>query len=422
MKGSTLAAVIIVVVIVIAAGSYAVYSLTKPKSSTPSNITIGTLYASSGSYASSSLPEYYGLQAWVNQTNAAGGLYVSSIGKKLPVKLIAYDDQSSTTTAETQYTNLITVNHVDILVADFGSVLTSVAVPIAKEHHYVLFDPTGTGASFFVNNPYIALTSLPTSGLWPLVLGQYLQTQHSNISKIAIVYTPNDFDASQATTLNTYLVANNINPVYYQSTTASSTAQYVTLLQTINSTGAQALIEFGYPPNDIAMFQALKSSNIHFDFTFTVFPGQLLSLLESSTPSGVLNYTWTYPTPPLIQYNSGVNLGPTTAQFISEWEANNSNVAPNFLNIAGYNAGLIIGKAITTAGSLNQTALRTAITTISGNVTTLDGAFVVNSTGAQTGETLPVGQLQPTSSGLQMIIIYPADKATGTAVYPAPVS
>lgn len=419
VKRSTLAGVIVLVLIVVAAGSLSAYYLTRPKG-TSNYITIGTLYASSGAYASSSMPEYYGLQAWVNQTNAQGGLYVNSLGKKMMLKIIAYDDQSDTTTAETQYTNLITVNHVDVLVADFGSVLTAVAVPIAQEHHYVLFDPTGTGSSFFANNPYIALTSLPTSALWPDVLGQYINSQKANISKIAIVYSPNDFDQSQATTLNAYLTGIGITPVYYQSTSASSAAEYLTVLQTIKNTGADALIEFGYPPNDISTFQALQSGSLHFNFTFTVFPGQLLSLMESSVPSGMLNYTWTYPTPPLIQYNTGVNLGPTTSQFVQMWKANNSGISPNFLNIAGYNAGLIIGKAIETAGSLSQSSIRTAVQTISGNVTTLDGQFVVNSTGAQIGETLPVGQLQPTSSGLQMVVVYPLAQRTGTGVYPAP--
>src|SRR3569623_3393566 len=39
----------------------------------PAEIKIGTLYASSGRYASISMPVHYGLKLWAEQKNAAGG-------------------------------------------------------------------------------------------------------------------------------------------------------------------------------------------------------------------------------------------------------------------------------------------------------------------------------------------------------------
>jgi len=128
----------------------------------PAEIKIGALYASSGTYASISMPVFDAFKLWVDQTNATGGAEVKAFGKKIPIKLIAYDDQSSTATAATLYNQLITQDHVDLLIADSGSVLTSVAVPIAREHKQFLFDVSGTGAAFFTDdNPYIALMADP---------------------------------------------------------------------------------------------------------------------------------------------------------------------------------------------------------------------------------------------------------------------
>ena len=115
----------------------------------PAEIKLGTLYASSGRYASISMPVHDGLKLWIDQKNAEGGVYVKAFDKKIPLKLVAYDDQSSTATAATLYNQLITQDKVDILVADSGSVLTSVAVPIARDHKMFLIDQTGTGANFF---------------------------------------------------------------------------------------------------------------------------------------------------------------------------------------------------------------------------------------------------------------------------------
>src|SRR6516165_12567475 len=124
----------------------------------PAEITLGTLYASSGRYASISMPVHYGLKLWLEQKNADGGVYVKAFDKKIPLKLVAYDDQSNTATASTLYNQLITQDKVDLLVADSGSVLTAPAATIARDHKMFLFDQTGTGASFFSkDNPYIAL-------------------------------------------------------------------------------------------------------------------------------------------------------------------------------------------------------------------------------------------------------------------------
>ena len=132
----------------------------------PAEIKLGTLYASSGPFASISMPVHSGLKLWIEGVNAAGGVYVKAFDKKIPIKLIAYDDQSSTATAATLYNQLITQDKVDLLVSDSGSVLTSVAVPIARDHKMLLIDQTGTGANFFTpDNPYIVLMSDPVSSI-----------------------------------------------------------------------------------------------------------------------------------------------------------------------------------------------------------------------------------------------------------------
>lgn len=366
-----------------------------PSSQNIKDITIGTLYAESGPFATSSMPEYNGLKFWASQVDKSGGVFVKALNKKVPVKIVAYNDQSSPTTATTLYSQLISVNHVNVLVADFGSVLTSVAVPIAEENKMLLFDQTGTGASFFTpSNPYIVLTSLPTSGLWPDSLAKYLIKK--GYSRIAIVYATNDFDQSQDQTLVSKLKAANITPVYNNGV-PTSTSSYSVLLNNMANTHPQAVIELGYPNNDIAFLQALKASGDHFKMVFTIFPGQLPQLFLTSNGPSSINNVYTYPAPPLLSF-SHVNYGLNTAQFESAYKQQTGQSA-NFLSIAGYNTGLIIQKTLETANSLNQLSLRHAVSHFSGSLTTLDGTFKINSEGAQVGETLPVGKITTTSQG-----------------------
>ncbi len=413
-------AVIIVVVIVIAAGGYFAYRETRPTSSAPSEITIGTLYASTGSFASTSIPEYDGLLLWASQVNSQGGIYVSSLGTKLKVNVIAYDDQSDPSTATTLYNQLVTVNHVDFLVADFGSVLTAPAVSIAEEHHVLLFDVTGSSASFFSTpSPYIVLTSIPGSPAY----AKYgaAQILSLNISKVAIAYAENDFTTPLSQILVNGLEAGGVTPVYYQGFSTSQT-DFTSLITTLQSYNPQAVVFYGYPTNDIPFLNELHSMGVHFPYLFTIFPGQLFTTMLSAVGTN-MTYTFTYSFPPEMAYNN-VTYGMNLSELESTWNTTYPNVPFGYLSIAGYTAGLIIQDGITTAGSLNATAVRNAINTISGKITTVDGPFQVDpNTGMQTGESPPIGQVVPNGSGgLKVVIVYPSSFATGSPIYPAPSS
>lgn len=111
----------------------------------PKVVTIGPLYPSSGSFAAISMPAYHGAKLWVGRTDAAGGANVKAFHKKIPLKLISCDGQGGTAAVATLTDRPITQDPVDVLVADQGSALTSVGVPIAREHRGFLFNPGGTG-------------------------------------------------------------------------------------------------------------------------------------------------------------------------------------------------------------------------------------------------------------------------------------
>lgn len=417
----------IVVIILIVAGVGIYFGIIQPRTSnaqTGSQLTeikIGTLHASSGAFADSSGFQYAGLNYWINQTNANGGLYLSSIGKSLPVKLYSYNDQSSTTTAQTDYANLITKDHVQILVPDYGSTLTSPGEPIAQAHHIVMWAVSASTPSFYTaNNPYMVDLSIRSSALWPVPLANYIANNSANFSRVAILYLNQDFPTAQAHT--TYSILSNatgVNVVYNKVTSDSSTAQYQSTLQAINATHPSAVLDFGYVDNDIAFYDALNANNMHFNFTFSIYPGLEFSTVNSSIPHDALKNAWSYGAPPVSQY-SNVNLGPTTAQFTANWTSAGHS-EPNSAVIQGYNTGLLLGKIITQTGSLNELAMRSTASNLSGNITTLDGPYVINTTtGAQTGEPFSVVQYHLNSTGaLNPVVIAPAKLATGNAIYPA---
>jgi branched-chain amino acid transport system substrate-binding protein len=399
-----------------ACGSSSSASSSTSSSSAPKDITIGTTYSGSGAYATSSLPELDGLKFWITQENKKGGVYVGAYKKRIPVKLVDYNDLSSASTAATLYEQLITQDKVNIFVSDFGSVLTAPAVSLAEAHKVVLFDQTGTGIPFFSpQNKYIVLCDLPESNIWPGPLAQFLIAK--KIKKVAIVYDTNDFDQSQAITLKSKLAAAGITPVVYEGV-PTSTSSYTTILQSVAASHPDALLELGYQPNDTAFLQNLQSSGQHFKMVFTVFPGQLLSLFQSQVGTAGLKYTYTYGTNLYVNYPT-VTEGLNTAQFKTQFAAAYPGQL-NTLSLLGYNTGLVIEGSLKHATSLSQSAIRAGAQAISGNLTTVDGKFEIDSEGGQVGERLPVAQLFPSSSGVVLHAVYPSSQATATALYPAP--
>ncbi|WP_298252466.1 amino acid ABC transporter substrate-binding protein [Bradyrhizobium sp.] len=391
----------------------------------PTEIKIGTLYASSGRFASISMPVYTSLKLWADLKNADGGVYVKAFDKKLPVKLVAYDDQSNTATASTLYNQLVTQDKVDLLVADSGSVLTAPAATIARDHKMFLFDQTGTGASFFSkDNPYIALMADPVSTIWPKPVADFVihDGPALGIKKIAILYSTNEFTGTQANAFRKFIKDSGVPvEIVYDQGVPTETTNYTVIINNINNTHPDAVFTFGYAPNDIAFLRNVADVGVKFKMLFVIYAGLEKELLEKNVGDKGLEHVFTYVPASDLEYP--VNFGMNLPTYKAAWDKKNSDGKLEFgLNaVAGYTTGLVIEKALSVATSLDQMELRRAVFSLSGNLKTLCGPFALDETGGQTGELTPLGQLEPDGHGhLKFVSVYPHDTATGKPVYPRP--
>jgi branched-chain amino acid transport system substrate-binding protein len=387
----------------------------------PSEIKIGALYASSGAYASISMPVFDAFKLWVDAVNADGGAEVKAFGKKIPIKLIAYDDQSSTATAATLYNQLITQDHVDLLIADSGSVLTSVAVPIAKEHKQFLFDVSGTGAAFFTDdNPYIALMADPVSTIWPHYISDFLADEgaKAGIKTVAILYSTNDFTGTQAAALKGFFERDGkVKVIYYQGV-PTTTSNYTVLINNIAALNPDAVLELGYVGNDIAFLRNLQDSGNQFRFVFSIYAGTEKDEIEKNVGVSAMTNIFSYV--PASNYDYKPEVGMTQKEFHAAWDKKyppGSGVAFGGNAIYGYMTGLVVGQTLATAKSLDQMDIHDAVFAQSFKLKTLDGTFELRKDGAQIGEVTPLGQLQAAGKdALNLVAVYPPDLANGRAI------
>jgi len=95
-------------------------------------IKIGHSMALTGTLGGGGKGALIGLQLWVEDVNAKGGL----LGRK--VELITYDDQSNPATTPGIYTKLLDVDKVDLLIAPYATVPTAPLMPMVKQRGLLL--------------------------------------------------------------------------------------------------------------------------------------------------------------------------------------------------------------------------------------------------------------------------------------------
>ena len=119
-------------VLIVALGVVVFIYLRKPPA--PDAIRVGATVSASGKFSSEIGPFQRLFQAWVDEVNKRGGIYLEKYGRKLPLKLITYDDRSEAATARRYYERLVTVDRVHLLFGPYSSPLTFAASTASEQH------------------------------------------------------------------------------------------------------------------------------------------------------------------------------------------------------------------------------------------------------------------------------------------------
>jgi branched-chain amino acid transport system substrate-binding protein len=105
----------------------------------PTEILIGGTIAQSGPFQGIVKPFTALGEAWAKLVNQRGGIHLRALGKKLPVRFIMYDDQTSPPTALKFYERLATVDRVHVFIGPFSSFITNAALQATATHKIPFF-------------------------------------------------------------------------------------------------------------------------------------------------------------------------------------------------------------------------------------------------------------------------------------------
>lgn len=409
---------VLVLVLVVAVGGYVAtkYMSQSTPPSGPSVITIGMSMPLTGTFAEDGQMSLDGLQLWAQNVNASGGIYVSSLHRSLPVKLIVYDDQSNPTRVATLYQQLVTQDNVNFLIAPYASPLTLAAAPIADAHHILLLSHGGASDAIWQKNySYVVGVLSPASQYMIPVINMLVNLNSSQPLNVAMFYGNDPFSIFVMNAAARYMQTQfpgKFNIVFNQSYQETAT-DYTAQLTQIAATNADVILggghftdgetimkniqAIGYNPKAVALLVAPDDVHFYQDLgTVANF------VLAPSQWEANLNYAGFSP------YFGNI----TSQQFATQFTGR-FNMQPNYEAAEAYATGLVLEKAIIDSGSLNSTVVRQQLN--SENFYTFYGHFQIAPSGIQIGHTMVVVQWQ---NGAKQTI-WPTSVATAQFEYPA---
>ncbi len=386
------------------------------KASSKDYIVIGYTESKTGKLATESREQSQGLKLWAEDVNKNGGIYVKALGKKLKVKLISYDDESSKDRVQQLYTRLITEDKADFLISPYSSGLTASAAVVSEQYGKILI-ATGAASDKIFKKGYELVYQIYTPASRYLKDAiDLLKEKYPNVKKIAIVYENSNFAKSVANAAKKYAKDNGFKIVIFESY-EPGTSDFTTLINKIKKSGAQAIIGGGHFTDGEALAKQINDSKLPLKMVAILVAPAIDKFKEIG--DAALYVSGPSQWEPKVNYSpktvSGTFFGISSKEFVKKYEEK-YHEKPSYHAAGGYTAGLVLQKAIEDAASLDTQKVKQALDNM--DIYTLFGHIRFEKApyhGRQEGHKMVIVEWQKNPS-LEKEIVYPKEAATNNYI------
>ncbi len=381
------------------------------------NIVIGTTISTTGSFTFASSQGFKGLQVWVDDVNKRGGIFVKEFNKKLPVKLVYYDDRSDKETVVKLYDKLVTEDKVDISFAPFGSTLTGAAAAITEKHGSMLIIwSAAADAVYDQGYKYIVSATEVPNSLMPKPEVEHMASL--GVKKMAVIYSDEPFTAGMARFAKSIGEKLGMTVPIFEKY-SPGTKDFTILLQKVQATKPDGFYASAYMDDLKNILRQMRELNIMFNYVYMVYSGMPQWLDLGDEGLHIFGHTLFHD-----DLKWKVNAGMDLTQFVARFKTlfPKSEYPPDFQTSLAYGAGVILEEMIKKAGTLNAKDLKQAAIDFSGKLTVMTGPYEIESSGKQLQMPFTVTQVQKdkTTGKQKFILLWPKAVATGEPVYPIP--
>src|SRR5580704_1001261 len=255
-------------------------------------IRIGFGMSLTGPLAANGKMSLLAMQIWEDEVNAKGGL----LGR--PVKLVFYDDQSSTAQVPAIYSKLLDVDKVDLIISGYASTQVAAAMPLAIERKRMFFSLFGTGIND--NFDYPKYFSMIPNGPTPkpaFTRGFFkvAEAQNPKPQTIAIASADAEFGRNACEGAHENAQTSGFKIVYEKSYPPTTT-DFAPIVRAVQAANPDLFVICSYPLDTVGLVKAVNEigykpkmwGGAMVGLQATVFKTQLGPLLN-----GLVNYdTW----------------------------------------------------------------------------------------------------------------------------------
>ncbi len=379
---------------------------TTSTSQTP--IKIGVSLSLSGDFSADGKAFQQGYQLWADTINKNGGL----LGRKVNLDIVS--DASSTAQVETNYQKLITVDHDDLVLGPFSSLLTKPASVVANRYNYAMLEGAGGGPSVFTQGLHNLFDVSPPVANLLISFAKYILALPPSQRPTTAAYATEDdpFTQPQVDTARQLLEQGGIKTVSYQVYPAETT-DFTPIAQKMIASNAQVIVTGTLLPDITAFIQAFKQQHYNPQAIIaTAGPDQGSQFTKaiggSTAAEGIFvpNGGW-YPQIKTFQ----------NAQMVHDYLAKYGGTADDISSdvAEAFSVGQVLTQAATKIHSINNAAIIKELH--SGDTfQTVQGPVKFNDQGENI---LATGYLFQWQKG-SLVSVYPADQATNTPEFPKP--
>jgi branched-chain amino acid transport system substrate-binding protein len=238
-------------------------------SSSKDEIVIGQAWSLTGPYAEGAkaigLPVY---DLWIEQVNAEGGIFVQKYNKKLKLRLVRLDDESSDTKMVSLLEKLIVEEKVDMLLPPWGSNNFFAAAPVANNHKKVLIAGPAQGIKLkelIGRLPYTFVVLNSPDTQMP-ALADILVA--AGVKKAAIGFVQDLYGIENSQVASTEMAQKGIDVAMLRSFPLG-TKDFSALFTESREKNVEAFLAFTYPDETFAMTGQAKATGFNPKIFFT---------------------------------------------------------------------------------------------------------------------------------------------------------
>ena len=232
-------------------------------SQAPDSIKIGCTLGLTGRFAGNAIEVKDGYEIGVQHINQAGGIFIKEFGKKIPIRLVLYDDESDPPKAAARYEKLFVEDKVTAYLGSFSTVVNTSLIAVAEKNkvpivvsHFSHLAPHQQGYKYLFSPFY------KTTPDYPKILDALTEISGKEKPKrIAIVMSRTEWPMETAKAYRARIAEEGQSKVVVDETYALGATDFSMIITKAKATDAEVWLSSPTPPEGMAMVRQMKELN-----------------------------------------------------------------------------------------------------------------------------------------------------------------